>query len=73
VPSVSVERGPAGLYVYVVKPDSTVAMQPVEVRQDDGRIATIAKGLDPGTMVVTNGQSRLQPGSRVTVANASAS
>jgi multidrug efflux system membrane fusion protein len=67
VPSVAVQHGPDGLYVYVVKPDSTVAMQPVEVRQDDGQTAVIASGLDDGVQVVTNGQSRLQSGSRVTV------
>ena len=36
VPSVAVQHGPTGLYVYVVKPDSTVARQPVEVARDDG-------------------------------------
>lgn len=41
-------------------------MQPVELRQDDGRVAVIAKGLDDGVQVVVNGQSRLQSGSRVT-------
>jgi multidrug efflux system membrane fusion protein len=73
VPSVAVQRGPNGLYVYVVKPDGTAAMQPVDVRQDDGTIAAIAKGLDAGVMVVTNGMSRLQQGTHVTVAPASAS
>ena len=38
VPSAAVQRGPQGLYVYVVKPDSTVAMQPIQVQQDDGKI-----------------------------------
>jgi membrane fusion protein, multidrug efflux system len=69
VPSAAVQRGPSGLYVYLVKPDSTVAMQPVEVQQDDGAVAVIAKGLDSGVQVVTNGQSRLQTGSRVVAAN----
>lgn len=73
VPSVAVQRGPNGLYVYVVKPDGTAAMQPVDVRQDDGKTAAIAKGLDSGVMVVTNGMSRLQQGTHVTVAPASAS
>jgi multidrug efflux system membrane fusion protein len=73
VPSVAIQRGPDGLYVYVVKPDQTVAMQPVTVKQDDGATAAIAKGLDVGTMVVTNGMSRLQQGSHVTITPASAS
>ena len=72
VPSGAVQRGPKGLYVYVVKPDQTVAMQPVEVRQDDGTTTVIAKGLDDGVQVVVNGQSRLQAGSRVTAATPAA-
>ena len=67
VPSIAVQHGPAGLFVYVVKPDSTVAMQTVELRQDDGTTAVIASGLDEGAQVVTSGQSRLQAGARVTV------
>jgi multidrug efflux system membrane fusion protein len=73
VPSVAVQRGPDGLYAYVVKPNSTVAMQPVEVRQDDGQTAVIAKGLDEGVEVVTNGASRLQNGTVVTVSQTKAS
>ncbi len=65
VPSMAVNRGPGGLYVYLVKPDSTVAMQPVDVRQDDGQVVVIAKGLDEGVQVVTNGQSRLQAGVKI--------
>jgi membrane fusion protein, multidrug efflux system len=71
VPSAAVQRGPQGLYVYLVKPDSRVAMQPVEVQQDDGKTAVIAKGLDEGVQVVVNGQSRLQTGSRVVASNPS--
>jgi len=66
VPSIAVQRGPDGLFVYVVKPNSTVAMQPVDVTQDDGATAVIGKGLEVGVQVVTNGMSRLQNGSQVT-------
>jgi multidrug efflux system membrane fusion protein len=65
VPSVAVQRGPSGLFVYVIKPDSTAAVQPVDVTQDDGQIAVIGKGLDDDVQVVTGGQSRLQNGTRV--------
>ena len=67
VPSAAINRGPAGLYVYVVKPDSSVAVQPVEMLQDDGGIAVVTKGLEADTPVVTAGQSRLRDGTRVTV------
>jgi multidrug efflux system membrane fusion protein len=65
VPSVAVQRGPNGLYVYLVKADNTVAVQPVDVTQDDGQVAVVEKGLDDGVQVVTSGQSRLQNGTRV--------
>jgi multidrug efflux system membrane fusion protein len=64
-PSSAVQRGPDGMYVYAVKPDSTVALQAVSVGQMTDGTAVIEKGLDPGTKIVTAGQSRLQPGSRI--------
>lgn len=65
VPSTAVQRGPDGMYVYVIKPDSTIAMQPVSVIQMADGTSAIEKGLAPGTRVVVSGQYRLQPGSRV--------
>jgi membrane fusion protein, multidrug efflux system len=65
VPSVAVQRGAEGLYVFLLKPDSTVSVQPVTIDQDDGQVAVVSKGLDDGAAVVVNGQSRLQNGTRV--------
>jgi multidrug efflux system membrane fusion protein len=70
VPSVAVQRGPDDLFVYLVKPDRTVSIQPVGIGQDDGNTAVVLKGLTDGATVVVNGMSRLQDGSRVTVADA---
>jgi len=66
-PSVAVLRSQTNLYVFVLKPDLTVAVQPIEIGQDDGTTAVITKGLADGVKVVVNGMSRLQDGSRVTV------
>ena len=71
VPSIAVQHGPDGLYTYVVTPESSVARQPVEVGRDDGTLAVIAKGLTEGQQVVTEGQSRLQVGTRVAINDAS--
>jgi multidrug efflux system membrane fusion protein len=65
VPSPVIQRGPNGLYVYVVKPDNTAAVQSVKLVQDDGKLAVIASGLDAGAKVVLSGQSKLENGSRV--------
>jgi multidrug efflux system membrane fusion protein len=71
VPSVAVQHGPVGLYVYVVGTDQSVARQPVEVGSDDGTLSVISKGLSEGQQVVTEGQSRLQVGTKVAVSDAS--
>lgn len=70
VPSAAVQRGPSGLYVYVVKPDATVARQDVAVETDNGRLAIVTSGVKEGDQVVTGGHSRLQPGTRVTMGGA---
>ena len=67
VPSAAVQHGPADLYVYAVKPDSTVALQPVKLIRDDGKLAVLGGGVEEGQQVVVNGQSRLQAGTRVAV------
>jgi multidrug efflux system membrane fusion protein len=73
VPTTALEHGPNGTFVYLVKPDQTVAVQPVDVRLDNGKIAVIAKGLDAGATVVVDGQSRLQDGTRISAAPHAAS
>ena len=65
VPSTAIQRGPDGMYVYTVKPDRTVAMQAVTVGQMTDGTSVIDNGLAAGTPIVTGGQSRLQPGSRI--------
>ena len=72
VPSVAVQHGPAGLYVYRVQPDGTVRRQDVQVQRDDGKLAVVAQGVQDGETVVTNGYSRLTDGARVTIANKTA-
>ncbi len=72
VPAVAVERGENGLYVYVVKPDSTVALRPVAEKLEQDGLTVIAKGVRAGEVVVTNGQSRLKDGIRVAARSASA-
>lgn len=64
-PAAAVQRGQDGMYVYVVKPDSTVALRPVEEKLEQDGVAVITKGLEGGEQVVTNGQSRLTDGVRV--------
>ncbi len=65
VPAQTVQEGPTGNYVYVIKSDDTVERRPVDVTATQGGIAVIAKGLSPGEKVVVDGQFRLTEGARV--------
>jgi membrane fusion protein, multidrug efflux system len=65
VPSVAVQAGQQGPYVFAVKSDQTVEMRPVTVARARGAETVIARGLQPGETVVTDGHLRLVPGSRI--------
>jgi membrane fusion protein, multidrug efflux system len=66
IPAQAVQRGPDGDYVYLLQADNTVKMQPVQVVQEVGDSAVmIGSGLKQGERVVTEGQFRLKPGSKV--------
>lgn len=69
-PSSSVQNGPAGPFVYVVKSDQTVEMRSIKVARTEGNDVVVANGLASGEQVVTVGQLRLAPGSRVTIERA---
>lgn len=67
IPAAAVQRGTQGTYVYALKQDNTVESRTVKVALTEGLIAIIDSGLSPGDQVVTDGQEKLQPGSRVAV------
>jgi multidrug efflux system membrane fusion protein len=60
-----IQRGPKGFFAFVIKPDNTVEMRPVETGQDDRGQILVTKGLNAGERVVVDGQLRLQPGTLV--------
>jgi multidrug efflux system membrane fusion protein len=65
IPSASVQHGPQGNFVYVVKQDKTVDVRPVNIATTEGNLSQIASGITPNEVVVTDGQDKLQPGSHV--------
>jgi len=73
VPSQAVQPGQQGPYVFVVTPDLTVQPRPLELGRRLATETIITKGLAPGERVVTDGQLRLVPGSRVEIKSAKAS
>jgi membrane fusion protein, multidrug efflux system len=73
VPAVAVQRGPDGLYAWVIKSDNTVEQRPIQALTVNENLAVVTKGLSPGEHVVTDGQSRLDVGARVAIKPAQAS
>src|SRR5262245_1723375 len=66
IPAAAIQRGPqGGTFTYLVKPDKTVEIRPVKVAFTQANISAIDSGLAPGETVVTDGQDKLQSGSRV--------
>jgi membrane fusion protein, multidrug efflux system len=65
VPTAAILRGPQGTYVYALKPDKTVEARNIAISLTQGNITTITSGLNPGDLVVTDGQDKLQTGSKV--------
>src|SRR6185503_12995466 len=67
VPSTAVQAGQQGTFVFVVKQDQTVELRPVTVARTRGDESVMKSGVQAGETVVTDGQIRLVPGSRVSV------
>ncbi len=65
LPVQAVQNGPSGRFVFVIKPDSTVALTPVEVIEDDGNNILLGKGLQGGEQIVLTNHAKLQNGTRV--------
>jgi multidrug efflux system membrane fusion protein len=65
IPSAAVQPGQQGDHVFVVKPDMTVDVRQVKVGQTVNGQAEVLQGLDEGETVVTDGQVRLVPGTKV--------
>ena len=65
VPVDAVQRGPNGLYAYVVGKDDKVTMRDIKVSQEGEQLSVVTQGLSPGENVVTEGQYRLREGALV--------
>jgi membrane fusion protein, multidrug efflux system len=67
IPAAVVQQGPKGPYVWVIKPDNTVAINQIKVAQISDGQALIDSGLSANEQVVVDGQYKLQPGAHVTI------
>lgn len=71
VPSQAVQAGQQGDYVFVTKPDMTVDVRTVNVGRTVNNNTEVLQGLSLGETVVTDGQVRLEPGTKVYVSKGS--
>jgi len=65
LPTAAILRGPQGAFVYAVKSDNTVEARTVAISLTQGNTTVVASGLKPGDTVVTDGQDKLQTGSKI--------
>ena len=65
IPPVAVQRGPSGLYTWVVKSDNTVDQRVIETTPVNNDVTIVTKGIAAGEQVVVNGQFRLDVGTHV--------
>jgi membrane fusion protein, multidrug efflux system len=69
IPTAAVQRGPDGVFTYVVRSDSTVEVRPLKVGEEGGAVTVVQEGVREGEHVVTSNQYRLQPGAHVRVSH----
>lgn len=68
VPDAAVQRGQNELFVYVIGDDQKAEKRVLKIGPYSDGVAVVEAGLRPGERVVISGQSRVQPGSLVQVA-----
>jgi multidrug efflux system membrane fusion protein len=66
IPTVAIQSGQNGPFVFVSKPDHKVEMRKIELVGVEGDRAALASGINEGDRVVVEGQMRLVDGASVT-------
>jgi multidrug efflux system membrane fusion protein len=72
IPAAALQRGPDGMFAYVVQSDSTVEVRPLKVTLLDENTVIIDSGLKAGERVVTTNVYRLEPGTTVRINSSAA-
>jgi multidrug efflux system membrane fusion protein len=65
VPNAAVQRGPNGLFAYVIDAQNKVSVRPIKVDHEGDATSQVASGLAQGDRIVVAGQYRLTPGALV--------
>jgi len=67
IPPLAVQRGPHGLFTWVVKADGTVEPRPIQTSATTDDRTIVSSGVNDGDRVVTDGQYKLQTNAPVTI------
>jgi len=67
IPPLAVQRGPHGLYTWVVKSNNTVEARPIQTSTTTADRTIVTSGVNDGERVVTDGQYKLQANTPVTI------
>lgn len=70
IPTGAIQTGPQGNFVYLVQPDSTVAVRPIKTGTASATETVVLSGLAANDKVVTDGTDKLKTGSKVMVPSA---
>jgi len=70
IPSAAIQRGPDGLFVWVVNANGQAEPRAIEVGPAYDKLTIVASGLSGGEHIVTDGQYKLQRGAPVTISAA---
>jgi len=65
VPNEAVQRGPNGLFAFVIDAQNKVSVRDLKVGEEGDTTTHVVSGLSPGERIVVSGQYRLTPGARV--------
>jgi multidrug efflux system membrane fusion protein len=65
IPTVAIQSGQQGPFVFAVKPDGRAEMRKVELVGNEGTRAALVSGVNDGERVIVEGQMRLTDGARV--------
>ena len=69
IPAPAIQRGPEGIFTWVVNPEGVVEARPITVGPTTADQTIVTSGLAEGDSVVVNGQYKLRLGAHVTVSS----
>ena len=68
IPSSAVQRGPRGLFTWIVTPGNTAAVRAIEIGTSTGDLTIVTSGLQEGEQVIIDGQYKLRANVPVKIA-----